>query len=121
MNTPRIAICKIYMFGDKVLILGICRNMDGEEYWFKKQLFTLELMTNLNEDAPFVKLVRKKYQGSVVHFDSINLDVTVYEDQHEFNLGKATQYEITKEELKLLEKELLEDYWMEFDLETWGK
>ena len=143
----KIAICKTNMIGANVLILGICRYDDDDEFWMKYQMFTQEEYLNTRytwrpntEADPFTcgfknqeecdkvsESMRKmaqehsRYHGEVVHFDSINKDVKIYHDKHEFSLGLAEPVELTKNELSLLEKELNENIWEQFDWETWGK
>jgi hypothetical protein len=123
----KVAVCKIHMIGEPALVLGFCHYDDEDEWWDKYQYFTME---NYLEAGPWCNTypellemakARKKYQGSTVHFDSINKDVKIFKSGHEFSFGEADPTQITKVEWELLSKELTQDGWGEFDWETWGK
>lgn len=122
----KLAICKIHMIGSPALVLGIGRqHVEGDEFWTKYQLFTAEEYVGnvLKEDlfVPGYMEKMKKYHGDTVFFTNLNKTVPVLQCGHDFNFGDATQVEITLDELKLLHKDLNQDQWQEFDLETWGK
>lgn len=144
----KIAICKIHMIGEPALVLGFCRYDDDDAFWQKFQYFTMEnylhckyTYTPPDENDPFGGSIYKsqeecdkaaeqmrnyaqkcsKYQSMTVYFQSIDKDVKVLQCGHDFNLADADPVELTKQEWELLAKELNQDHWMEFDLETWGK
>jgi len=156
----KVGICKIWMLGERVLVLGIGRRYEeGDEYWSKYQLFTMESYLNCqytyvppSEDTFCSSMYKSqeecdvaaaemreaarnlsRYHGTEVHFENLNRVVPITQFGHDFNFNEAQCIEITRDELKLLEKDLrgvTGDYpnfiqtspgWMDFDLESWGK
>ena len=117
-----LAICKIKMLGEPVLILGIGRQfMEGDWSWDKYQLFTYENFIGSELiDSKLVE-VRSAYHGNSVLFKSINKKVPILRCGHAFDFKNCEQVEITLEELNLLHVELSKEWWEGFDWETWGK
>lgn len=110
------------MIGSPALILGICRYDEDDSFWQKFQLFTGEdFLESTDESLKKYALKQTKYHGQSIHFESINKDVKVMKCGHDFNLADAEPLDLTKEELKLVQKELNKDLWQDFDWETWGK
>jgi len=115
----KLAICKIHMIGSPALILGFCRYDDDDEFWQKFQLFTGEEYLGSSEFNQTYMEKLKKYHGDTVYFTSIDKTVKVKKSQHDFSFSEPI--EITKAEWELVGKELNENLWQDFDLETWGK
>lgn len=121
-ETIRIAICKIYMIGSPCLIIGICTQQNGKDYWHKYQHFTLEEYLK-SKDKGMQEVAQKltKLHGQTIQFDSISEPVEIHNDNHSFSFANATQTEITQDQFDALTEEMKQDNWEEFDIETWGK
>ena len=113
----------------RMLVLGICREVDGKDRWFTYQKYTAEDYLNLNEEqnafAAELKQfaqTQSKFQGTSLHFDSINKTVEIhYDGKHNFSFGDAKCVEISKEDVLPLMDEINKDDWQEFDIFDWGK
>jgi hypothetical protein len=68
-----------------------------------------------------VTMLSKYHYNDVVCFESLDENVKILQCSHDFDLGKAEAVEISKNDWEALSKEINDDNWMDFDLETWGK
>lgn len=115
----KISICKIWMIGSPVLILGVGKDLkNGTTHWDAYQVFTGEdLVGQEHIDQTYLKKL-EKFWGKEVHFKSINKSFPIKQFGHDFNFKEYQ--EITEKEFELLQVEMKEN-WDSFDDETWGK
>lgn len=145
---PKLAICKINMIGEPVLVLGIGRTfVEGDEHWTKLQLYTMETYLNCQytytppADGDYCSCIynsqeecdeaaekmrdaaktRAKFHGDEVYFENLGRSVPVTKFGHDFSFADAQQIEVSVSDLDLLQKDINDGPWMDFDLETWGK
>ena len=124
MKPNRIALVKIPNLGESCLIMGVCRQLDGEDYWEEHQLFTmLEVPDKTSTSAKFQNMAQgfSKYHKSEVIFDALDQPIEVSNQPHSFDFDNTKQYEITTDQRVALYEEMSDDGWSEFDWETWGK
>lgn len=122
MKPNRIVIVRIPNLGELCLIMGICRQLDEEDHWFKYQLFTMESYLK-SPDSGLQQVAKKlsKYHGTEVKFDALPQPIEILAQPHSFSFKDAKQYDMTVDQRKALNEEMSTDNWVEFDWETWGK